>query len=176
MTHIPFSTIEDEPRFVSVIQEMIHSKELPDLKSWHASIKDDKSKAARKRVAKREAQEAEKAAKELGLWDEFYGSGKKGDRKGKGKANDEDQHQGGEDHSALQALILAKQKKREGIFDNLAAKYADVGSGTPKKRKNKADSNSPAKRVRGDPPAINDEEFAQIQEKLSKEKLKKKRS
>ena len=51
---------------------------------------------------------AEELAKELGVWDEFYGSGKatakKPKGKGKGKKADEE-----EDTSALQALILKKQ-------------------------------------------------------------------
>lgn len=172
MTHIPHSTYEDEPRFITIIQALIASKELPDLKAWRAGIKDDKSKAARKKAGKKEAKEAEEAAKELGVWDEFYGSGKKGDRKGKGKKTGQDTE--GEDHSALQALILAKQKKSQGFFDDLAAKYADGESKTSKKRGARG-GEPPAKRARGDPPKIDDDEFAKLQEKLFSNKPKKTR-
>jgi len=172
MTHIPHSTYEDEPRFITIIQELIASKDLSDLKAWRVGIKDDKSKATRKKAGKKEAKEAEEAAKELGVWDEFYGSGKKGDRKGKGKKSGQDAEEG--DHSALQALIIAKQKKSQGFFDDLAAKYADSGSKTSKKRGHQGDL-PPAKRARGDPPEIDDDEFAKLQEKLFANKPKKTR-
>jgi len=59
----------------------------------------------------------------LGIWDEFYGSGKVGARKGKGKQRADAEE---EDVSALQALILQRQKARSGFLDNLAAKYMDM--------------------------------------------------
>ena len=87
-----------------------------------------------------EAEEAEELAKELGVWDEFYGSGKagarksKGGRKGKGKATREDEEAGEEDVSALQALILKKRKNMDSFFDGLAEKYAEPA---PKGKKGK---------------------------------------
>lgn len=48
-------------------------------------MKDEKARKTREREGKREAGEAEEAARELGVWDEFYGSGKPSEKKKKGK-------------------------------------------------------------------------------------------
>ena len=138
MKHIPHSTIDDEPRFIRIISDLVNRSELPDLPLWRSTSKDEKAKLVRKKQSAKEAKEAEELARELGVWDEFYGSGKVGSRKtrGKGKANEtEDADQ--EDHSTLQALILQKQKARNGFLDNLAAKYASLDEGSSKSRREK---------------------------------------
>jgi hypothetical protein len=80
-----------------------------------------------------EGGEAEKAAKELGVWEEFFGDGKKGERKGKGKGKDKGKKEPEEeDTSSLQALIKRNAAKRAGqatsFLDNLASKYAEPSS------------------------------------------------
>ena len=186
MKHIPHSTIDDEPRFVVTLSNLVQAGDLPSLPQWESSSKDEKAKLVRKKQGDKEAKEAEELAKELGVWDEFYGSGRTGARKGKAKAkkpaDDEDEDEG--DTSALQALILKKQKNRNTFLDDLAAKYTGMAEssnkkgGMGKKRKKGADESeaeveSPKKKPHGqDPPDINDEEFANIQQKLFAEKRK----
>lgn len=129
MNHIPHSAYKDEARFVVIITDLIRKKELKSTKTWVSSSKDEKAKMVRKKESEKEANEAEELAKELGVWDEFYGSGKATERK-KGKAKSTaDEGDAEEDHSALQALILKKKEDREknmdSFFDGLAAKYAE---------------------------------------------------
>ncbi|KIM65244.1 hypothetical protein SCLCIDRAFT_536150 [Scleroderma citrinum Foug A] len=137
MRHIPHSTIDDEPRFIRTISDLVNQSELPDLPLWRSTSNDEKTKLVRKKQSEKEANEAEELARELGVWDEFYGTGKAGPRRTKGKGKDnanetEDADQ--EDHSALQALILGKQKARNGFLDNLAAKYAAMEEDSSKSR------------------------------------------
>ncbi|KAH9966653.1 hypothetical protein BC827DRAFT_1177519 [Russula dissimulans] len=193
VTHIPHSThADDEARFVLAISDLIAKGELTATATWEKSSKDEKAKLVRKKKADKEAVEAEELAKELGVWDEFYGSGKAGPRKGKGKGSnskgknkagrdgegDADGEEGEEeDHSALQALILKKRQNAGAFLDNLAAKYSDPkprgkGKGKGKRTKDTSageEDESPKKRRRGadpDPGEIDDEEFAKLQQKL----------
>jgi DnaJ family protein C protein 9 len=174
MTQILHSTYDDEARFIKVLSSLIASGGLPSLPTWESSIHDEKARLVRQKQGAKEAKEAEELAKELGVWDEFYGSGKasaKKGKKGKGKAKqDEDE----DDHSALQALMLKRKKDMGGFFDNLAAKYAEPEpksrSGRGKKRakdEEEDDEGSPRKKTRAPaPPEIDDEEFAALQAKL----------
>jgi len=57
-------------------------------------------------------------AKERGVWDEFYGTGKKRKRQGKGQRKEGAKENEGEDASALQALTGS-------FLDNLAATYVE---------------------------------------------------
>ncbi|KAI0082675.1 DnaJ-domain-containing protein [Panus rudis PR-1116 ss-1] len=189
MQHIPHSTFDDEARFIKIITSLIQSKELPKSKKWEASVKDEKAKLVRQKQAEKEAAEAEEYAKELGVWDEFYGSGKPSERKkgkagkGKGKGKDDQEE---EDHSALQALILKKRKNMDGFFDSLAAKYTEAedtkGRGRKgKKRKAEVEEEeeveaSPKKRPKQGnippPPEIDDAEFEAIQQRIMANKKK----
>ena len=183
MNRIPHSTHADETRFVISISELIAKGELSATDAWTASSKDEKARRVRRKQADKEAKEAEEQAKELGVWDEFYGSGKAGPRKGKGKkkakGDDEDEEEE-EDHSALQALILKKRQNAGAFLDNLAAKYAEPPEPRPKKGKRKndapvggeSDGESPRKRKkRGvDPDPIDDEEFERLQQTLFRDK------
>lgn len=188
MTHIPHSTHQDEARFVMTISDLIAKGELTATATWNRSSKDEKAKLVRKKEADKEAKEAEELAKELGVWEEFYGSGKegpgprkgKGKSKGKGKKKAESEGEEEEDHSALQALILKKRQNAGSFLDNLATKYADPQPRRAKgKRKKDASTasgeadESPKKRRRDaepDPGDIDDEEFAKLQQKLFKDK------
>ncbi|KIJ69450.1 hypothetical protein HYDPIDRAFT_179259 [Hydnomerulius pinastri MD-312] len=189
MKHVPHSTTDDEPRFIRTISKLITDGELSDLPLWQSSSKDEKEKLVRKKQADKEADEAEELAKELGVWEEFYGSGKVGARKGKGKGKEKKAEGDEEDVSALQALILQRQKARNGFLDNLAAKYMDMEEAEPSKKKggkgkkrSKAPNESeeedvqspPKKKARSapEPPEIDEEEFAKIQSKLSSNKAK----
>lgn len=180
MKRIPHSTADDEPRFVHTLSKLIADAKLPDLPLWQSTSADEKAKLVRKKQAQKEAKEAEELAKELGVWDEFYGSGKVGARKGKGKQQDKDDA-GDEDVSALQALILQRQKARNGFLDNLAAKYmvmeeeetSKKNSAKGKKRKKATEhaddeeTGSPQKRPRPAVPEIDEEEFENIRSKLT---------
>lgn len=175
MTHIPHSTHDDEPRFITLLSDLISSGELPSLANWERSIHDEKARLVRQKQGAKEAKEAEKLAKDLGVWDEFYGSGKssaKKGKKGKGKQTQEDEEE--EDHSALQALMLKRKKNMGGFFDNLAAKYAEPEPSSRSKKgkkrtKDEADDmeEPPRKKSKAAaPPEIDDEEFAKLQAKL----------
>jgi DnaJ family protein C protein 9 len=190
LTHIPHSSHQDEARYVVAISDLIAKDELTATAAWNKSSKDEKAKLVRKKQADKEAEEAEELAKELGVWDEFYGSGKDGPRKGKSgtgkgkgkkKAEPEGEEDGDgdgeEDHSVLKALILKKRQNAGAFLDNLAAKYADPKPRAKGKRKKDAASGevdeSPKKKRRGaepDPGEIDDEEFAKLQQKLFQDK------
>ncbi|KAF8163289.1 hypothetical protein B0H34DRAFT_650300 [Crassisporium funariophilum] len=184
MTYIPHSEHEDETRFVAIVSDLIKNGELTATPTWLTSSSDKKSKLARKKQSEKEAKEAETAAKELGVWDEFYGSGKTAERKqrkGKGEKTHADDAEADEDHSVLQALILKKKEKNmDGFFDSLAAKYSEPapkGQSRNKKRTHDAaeESEAPRKKTRSKvppPPEIDDEEFAKLQDKLFGDKAK----
>lgn len=182
MTFIPHSTHEDEARFIVIISALIAKGELSSLPTWERSTKDEKAKLVRKKQADKEAKEAEELARELGVWDEFYGSGKavprKGRGKGKGKGKQEEGEEGeDEDHSALQALILKKRKNMDGFFDSLTAKYAEPkAKGKGKRKADAEEAETPSKRKKQaaipDPPDLDDDEFNALQQKLFGDKAK----
>ncbi|KAH7343476.1 hypothetical protein B0J17DRAFT_609421 [Rhizoctonia solani] len=132
MDEIAHSTYEDEARFVAAINEMIDSGELQALDTWKTETKNKKAQNIRRKRGEKEAKEAEEAARELGVWDEFYGSGKVGKRRGKGKGKSQTEAEG-DDNSTLKALIQSKAKKLDGFLDSLAEKYASPSTSAPKK-------------------------------------------
>jgi DnaJ homolog subfamily C member 9 len=117
--------LEDDERFRCIINEAIAAEDVPAFKAYTKESK--KSKDARVKTAKGEANEAEEYAKELGIHDKLFG-GKKSNgsgsssRKG-GKAPEDD----------LAALIRRNQDGRKNFLDDLEAKYAP-SSKTGKKR------------------------------------------
>lgn len=172
MTHIPHSTFEDEPRFITLITQLVKDGELPKSKTWEKSSKDESAKLVRKKQGEKEAKEAEELAKELGVWDEFYGSGKAGARKGKGKGKASGAEDEEEDVSALQALILKKRKNMDGFLDDLASKYAEPEpkgkARRSRKRTGPEDDGEPSgkKAKKASTPDIDEEEFERIQQRL----------
>ena len=175
MSFIPHSTHDDDSRFIAIISDLIKKGQLSATPTWLSSSKDEKAKRGRKKQGEKEAKEAEIAAKDLGVWDEFYGSGKKTERKEKGKRKDNAGAEDDEDHSALQALIMKKkQKNMDSFFDGLAAKYSepapkDSSRSKGKKRRNDSVEDGTSKKPRSNvapTPEIDDEEFAKLQEKL----------
>jgi DnaJ family protein C protein 9 len=117
------STVDDEDRFISLINSGITSGVLTATAKWKKGSKDVKAKARRRDKASKEASEAEAYAKELGVHDKLYGDGGakggakgKGKGKGKGKADD--------DEAGLRALIQGKQVERmDAMLESLEAKY-----------------------------------------------------
>ena len=180
MNHIPHSTIEDEPRFVRLITNLTKSGDLVSTPTWEKSVKDETARLKRKKKSAKEAKEAETLAKEIGVWDEFYGSGEPADRTAKRRKGNQKADTGNEeeDVSALQALILKRKKNMDGFFDGLAAKYTESvpsvrsGGSRGNKRKTGFGEGSPKKKSKTvpSPPDIDDEEFARIQESLLKKK------
>jgi DnaJ homolog subfamily C member 9 len=172
MMQIPHSTYEDEARFITILSDLIKNKELKASPAWKNSVHDEKARLVRRKQGEKEAAEAEEMAKELGVWDEFYGSGKTGERKGKSKAENQDE----EDYSALQAIILKKKKNTDSFFDDLAAKYATAPKSSKKsKRKQGQDddedeSHTAKKSKKVTPPDIDDAEFEKSQQKLFSKK------
>ena len=75
------STHTDEPRFIQLIDAAIARKEVDLLPAWTKEKKDVEGQKKRKRVGEKEAKEAEESAKEMGVWEEFYGSGKETEKK-----------------------------------------------------------------------------------------------
>lgn len=157
MSCIPHCHNNDEPRFLKTINDLIAQGELEALPVWAKGLKDMKARTNRQRKAEKEAKEAEELANELGVWDEFYGSGKAGKRKGKGRGKSRDEREDKPDgEAALQALIQGRQKKMGDFFDSLAAKYAEpVTKGTKRARSTQEEE-----------PDIDEDEFARIQQRL----------
>jgi DnaJ family protein C protein 9 len=91
--------LEDEERVVALIDAAIAAKDIKKLPLWTKSLKDDKGRKQMRARAKAEASEAEQAARELGVWDELFGDGKKGTR-GKGKTMRGEAQGTGEGHDA----------------------------------------------------------------------------
>ncbi|KAJ1017742.1 hypothetical protein NDA16_005061 [Ustilago loliicola] len=128
--------LADENRFVTIIDEAIKEGDIKETPKWKRSKKDESGRKALRQKAEGEAAEAEKLAKELGVWDDLFGSGKgkgkpaKGSKakadgkdgtKGKGskskaKADDDDELAG------LAALIQRKNQNRGTQFDDMIAR------------------------------------------------------
>lgn len=107
LSRIPHCTvIDDEQRFVDIINGWVESGEVDKLKGWERSVADDKARRKRRRKADKEAKEADKAAKELG----------------------------GREQDSLQALILKKKANADSFLDGLAAKYASKPKKGKRKR------------------------------------------
>ncbi|CEH15564.1 Molecular chaperone (DnaJ superfamily) [Ceraceosorus bombacis] len=127
--------LADEQRVVDLINSSIQSGELDSTKAWQRWTSNDKGRKRMRENAKREAGEAEQAARELGVWDELFGNGKRGERRkgrgnkgeakgdGKGHEDDdeeeEDEDENGVDNSKKRkrpngASASAKTKKQKG--------------------------------------------------------------
>jgi DnaJ family protein C protein 9 len=134
MTHIPHSHQSDEGRFIEAINKMIAAGDLEKLDKWTKTSTDQAAKDKRAKSAAKEAAEAEKMAKELGVHEEFFGTGKKGKRKSDASAP------AGDDDDALKALIVKRQKQRSSGLDALAEKYAAIEADAKAKKGKKGKS------------------------------------
>lgn len=114
------NSLEDEGRFRKIIDEAIDAGNVEKLGAYVNESK--KTKERRKKKAERESAEAIQHAKDLGLYDEVFGRGKKED--------------GGT--SGLASLILQRQQHRaDTFFNNMEAKYGGKGAATSKNKGNK---------------------------------------
>ncbi|EJT96774.1 DnaJ-domain-containing protein [Dacryopinax primogenitus] len=176
---IPHSNYTDEPRLLARLKLLVADGTLPSFPAWEKTLADKRAARERKKQGKAEEKEAEEMAKELGVWDEFYGTGKKGARQGngKGKGKNGEKENEEEDTSALQALILKKRQNAGNFLDNLAAKYAQPekpngnakGKGKSKKRPapEEEEEESPKKMkkdVHDELDGMDDELFRKLQE------------
>ncbi|CAO1637898.1 unnamed protein product [Sympodiomycopsis kandeliae] len=76
-TLIPCSEVlQDEARFVDLIQQAIASGEIDSLPKWKSSVKDEQGRKKMRAKARKEASEAEEYAKELGVWEDLFGNKK----------------------------------------------------------------------------------------------------
>jgi len=131
LERIPHATHEDEDRLVCAVNALISHGVLIGSTIWDTTSKDKTARNKRGKSAAKQAKEAEAAARQLGVWDEFYGSGKKGNRKGsEGKST-------GSGESSLQALILKRQQDRAGALDAMEEKYARMEAADKAKRQAK---------------------------------------
>lgn len=141
--HVPCCEfVADEARFVALIDDAIAAGELKPTPAWKRSKSAEGRKALRAK-AQGEAAEAEKLARELGVWDDLFGDGKAKAKptkaagkdtktkaaRGKAKSsNDDDDDLGG-----LAALIQRKNQNRASKFDDMIAKL-EAKAGVKEKR------------------------------------------
>jgi DnaJ family protein C protein 9 len=100
--------LEDEDRFRTIIDDAIAKGEVEAYKAYTKETKKDKT--ARMKAARKEGEEALAYARELGVEEKLFGTGK-----GRKKESCED---------ALSALIKKNQAGRSSFLDQLEAKYA----------------------------------------------------
>ncbi|KAL7413839.1 hypothetical protein BDY24DRAFT_388316 [Mrakia frigida] len=179
LSHIPHSTHLDEPRFIQLIDAAIARKDVDLLPGWTKAKKDEKGQKKRKREGEKEAKEAEEAAKEMGVWDEFYGSGKatekkkktgkKGGRKPSFSLQDDDNAEAAdeEDTSSLQALIQRNAAKRSDSFlSSMEAKYGPGGSASTTSKKGGKGKKKKEEKEHAAPEEIDDATFEKLQAEM----------
>jgi DnaJ family protein C protein 9 len=168
------ATVDDEDRFVKLINDAIAAKEIKATPAWKKAVKDTKGKERRKKAAEKEAKEAEELAKELGVHDKLYGNGSSSAKGGKGKGKDK-KADTEDDEASLRALIQGNQTKRmNSLIDSLEAKYAAAEAKKGKKRS----STGGEEGAKGGKKAKKEvepteEEFAAIQAKMDARRGKK---
>ena len=178
LTTIMCSTIDDEDRFITLINEAISSGDLTATPAWKKTSKDTKAREKRKGKATKEAKEAEEYAKELGVHDKLYGSGAKGKGKGKGKAKSADD----DDEAGLKALIQGNQAKRmDAMMASLEEKYGGGSGGgggkkgAGKKRSSKGGEDDEPRKKGKKEVEPTDEEFERIQAEMDARRVKSKK-
>ncbi|KAK8854612.1 hypothetical protein IAR55_003351 [Kwoniella newhampshirensis] len=175
LAYIPHSASSDEPRFVTLINSLIKEGELTSTPKWKKTSTDDTARAKRAKAGEKAAKEAEQAAKELGVWEEFYGNGEKGRRMGDDDDGDDKSRskakadRGGE--GTLQALILKRQREREGSLNRLEEKYRKMEDEERERKRakkgKKGKSSAVQQQEAGDGmPDISDADFDALQAKM----------
>jgi DnaJ family protein C protein 9 len=162
MAHVPHCTTADEPRFIELINEAIRAGDLDEHADWKATSGDQKARKERVKKEKKEAKEAEEAAREMGVWDEFYGD-KAGNGSAQSEENTKETKRGtkrkpastanggeGEDVSALAALIGKRQQSRASAFDALLDKYSTPQADDDKARGKKGKGSKRGKKAAED--------------------------
>lgn len=142
--------LADEDRFIRIIDHAIQQGDIKATPLWKRTKKDGALRKALRQKAQGEAAEAEKLAKELGVWDDLFGSGKgkgrpartskssanpkNGSKPGKiDKSNSKANHDQADDLSGLAALIQRKNQNRVSQFDDMIAKL-EAKAGVKEKR------------------------------------------
>lgn len=120
------NVLEDDERFRGVIDEAIASSDVKAFKKY--TNESAKSKEARVKQARGEAEEAEEYAKELGVHDKLFGKKKKSKK---------------DSEADLAALIRRNQDSRGSFLDNLAEKYGAKPKVKAKGRKRAAEEDEP---------------------------------
>ncbi|KAK4686445.1 hypothetical protein P7C73_g3694, partial [Tremellales sp. Uapishka_1] len=173
VSHIPHSQVSDEPRFVLLINALIALGTLASTAKWESTSTDEKARSKRIRAAERAEREAEKAAKELGVWDEFYGGGKKGKRQGDEKKEATKKDSGGE--AGLRQMILKRQRERGNGLDALEEKYRRIEEEGRERKRAKGKGGKAAKGKKKEAeeeamPEISDADFEALQANLFADK------
>ena len=119
LEQIPHATHDDEDRLINEVNTMIKDGSLKSIKTWTASSLDKNARKKRAKAGAKQAKEAEAAAKELGVWDEFYGKREPQNNSGASESSGP---------SGLEALILQRQKDRAGALDAMEKKYTKRAS------------------------------------------------
>ncbi|KAM4062984.1 DnaJ domain-containing protein [Hirsutella rhossiliensis] len=115
------NVVEDDARFRRIIDEAIEKDDVPAFAAYTKERK--RKRAARLKVAKAEAAEAEDYAKELGVHNKLFGNKKSNKSKGSSEGD-------------LAALIQKRQQDRSANFLNhLAEKYGATGAKGRKSKK-----------------------------------------
>jgi DnaJ family protein C protein 9 len=149
--HVMLSDVlEDDARFRGIIDAAVKANEVPRFDAYVKETK--KARQSRAKAARKEAQEADELAKELGVYDKLRGGGGK-------KKSQKDSEAG------LAALIQRNQAGRMSALDKLAEKYGAV----PKAGKGKKRG---AKEL--EEPDISEEQFQALQAEMDKKKRKRK--
>ncbi|KIY70902.1 DnaJ-domain-containing protein [Cylindrobasidium torrendii FP15055 ss-10] len=166
MDGVMFAEYTDETRIVALVESLIEDGVIERVDAWTNAGTGKEEKKKRMKKGEKEAREAEQAAKDIGVWDDFYGGGKgkpasKGkDKKGtKGKVTKDDEGEG-EEEDVLKAMILKRNKQREeqagSFLDGLAEKYAPKSKGKGKRKQaeveeEEIEAEKPSKRARTSP-------------------------
>ncbi len=139
--------LADEKRFVEIIDAAIEAGELEKLDGWTASKKDEKGRKAMRSKAKKEAEEAEAYARELGVWDDLFGEGRKTGTKSKtqrGKKADDEPELDGEghedDHDEEEDDDEPAPRKGKGKAKSKAPAAASSGKAKGKSKKGEDDA------------------------------------
>ncbi|KAJ2031406.1 hypothetical protein H4S03_006639 [Coemansia sp. S3946] len=128
-TEVMLAEVEDEPRFVSVIEEAIKAKTVKRTKKY---TKSKRGSEQRKREAAKEAAEADALRKELGLDDQLHKIKADKQKAKKRKHDDSDD----DDQGAITALIRQRSSGRmNAIISNIEQKYAKSKPASKKKGK-----------------------------------------
>ena len=157
------NVLEDEERFIEIVDAAIKAKDVKAYPRWKKDVKDTKGRQKRRDAAKSEATEAEELAKELGVHDKIFGSGKNSGKSSKGKKGGK-VNEDGVDEDALKALIQsrnAKNNRMGSLIESLEARYG--GAEQEPKSKKGSKGKAGTKRDAAEAAGPSEEEFAALQ-------------
>ena len=117
MASVPGSSVDDEPRFREILKEAIKSKEIRSYKKF-IETSNSLSMDKRKKEAEREAKEAEKMAKKLGL------------------------DKNGSEEELKQIILNRGEKRMNALIESLESKYG----GNESKRAKTSDKGKKSKK------------------------------